>query len=138
MYILQLLAFEHELIKLNSEKQSFYHAVVLAKDKIIKEKEEEIKILSDKLYGRYAKMEKLDQMEMIENQFKKIDEFISSGARRGSLQTKKVKAYNNLLEEMNKYKHLTNDILKSYKNNNQQDLNLYLEKLSHEMPDLER
>jgi hypothetical protein len=135
MYILQLVAFENELIKLNTEKQSFYHSVVLAKDKLLKEKDEEIKMLCEKLNNKFSRIEKIDQMEMIENQFKRIDDFISSGVKTNMIHSKKARAFNSVLEELNRYKHIAYEILDSYKNN-QQNLNLYLEKLANEFPSL--
>jgi hypothetical protein len=136
MYILQLLTFENEIAKLHGEKQNFYQAVVISKEKIIQEKEEEIKILQEKLHSRYAKVEKVDQMEVFESQFKKIDEFISSGARRFNSPNKKTRAYHSLLDEMNKYKLALFEIMENFKTNKQQELNLYLEKIVTEFPDI--
>jgi hypothetical protein len=135
MYILQLVAFENELIKLNSEKQSFYNSVVLGKDKLLKEKDDEIKMLCEKLNNKFSRLEKIDQMEMIENQFKRIDDFIGSGVKNKVIHTKKARAFNSVLEDMNRYKQILYEILDSHKNN-QQNLNLYLEKLENEFPSL--
>lgn len=133
MYILQLVTFENDLIKLNSEKLSFYHSVVLEKDRQLKEKDEEIKSLCEKLNNKYTRIEKIDQMEMIENQFKKIDDFIYTGVRSKMNQSKRARAYNSVLDEMNRYKQIILEIVDSYKNNNQ-NVNLYLEKLVNEFP----
>lgn len=134
MYILQLITFENEITKLHGEKSNFYQGVVLNKEKIIQEKEEEIKILQEKLHSRYAKAEKAEQMEVFESQFKKIDEFISSGAKRNLMPNKKTKAYHSLLEEMNLYKLALIELIENHKNNRQEQVGLLIDKISTEFP----
>lgn len=137
MYILQLLAFENEISKMHNEKQNVYQGIVSVKDKIIFEKEEEIKILKEKLNTKYEKYEKHEKIGLFETQFKKINEFISSNVNRNSNSpTKRMKAYHNLLDETTRYKVIINDVLEKFKNNKQEEIQIYLEKISNELPNL--
>lgn len=135
MYILQLLTLENEVAKLYSGKQSLFNGIVNLKEKIISEKDDEIKRLENKLINKYSKIERTEQIDILDNQFKKIDEFITSGARRISV-SKPMRAYKSVIDEMNKYKLILHEIVEKFKSNKQQEMQLYLEKISNDLPDL--
>ena len=82
MYILQLLTLENEIVKFYAEKQNLIEGTTNLKDKIIAEKEEDIKRLENKLQIKYIKSEKAENIEMIDNSLKKIDEFMSSSIQK--------------------------------------------------------
>ena len=135
MYILQLLTVENEIVKFYAEKQNLIEGTTNLKDKIIAEKEEDIKRLENKLQIKYIKSEKAENIEMIDNSLKKIDEFMSSSIQKFPV-SKKKKAYQSVIEEMNKYKLIILEIIESSKRNKQEELQLFLEKISNELPDL--
>jgi hypothetical protein len=52
-----------------------------SRDKIIKDREEEILELKEKLRFKFDKYEKMEQNDILESQYQKIQEFMYSGLK---------------------------------------------------------
>ena len=120
-----------------TEKQAFYSNILTSRDKIIQDKEEEIKILREKLKFKFDKYEKMEQNEILESQYNKIQEFMYGSIRgptkkNNSLDKQKMKALQNIIEEGNKFKMIVSDLIDHNKNNRISEIQECLDKISNE------
>ena len=117
----------------------FYANILTNRDKIIIDKDEEIRDLKDKLRKKFEKYEKMEQDEILESQYQKIQEFMYGsikGSRINGISNKKVKIVQNIIDEMNKYKTIINELIEHNKYNKLGEIQAYLEKISLELPNL--
>ena len=101
------------------------------------EKDEEIRQLKDSLKYKFNKYEKMEQNEILEAQYHKIQEFMYSsikGPISGIITKQKIKVIQGIIDEKNKCKNIINELIEQSKNNKVQEMQAYLEKLSMELP----
>jgi hypothetical protein len=121
------------------DNQSSYKQTLSEKDKLIREKDEEIKELKERIKYIIEKNEKVEKTEILESQYQKINEFVYNGIKGQNnevISKQKLKYLQSLLEEMNKYKKMLNDLIDFNKNKRISKIQSYLDKLSTEINNL--
>ena len=130
--MIQILTFEYQVAKIFVEKQLFIIKLLSTKDKIIQEKEEEIKQLKESLKLKVDQNDKMEQNEILQSQFEKINEFIY-GKLKGPFCNQKLRIIKNNID---KYKGIINDLIDYNKNIKITEMQSYLDKVSCEMTNL--
>ncbi len=130
---------EWELSKVLLDNQSSFRRALAEKDKIIRDKDEEIKELKERIKYIIEKNEKVEKNEILESQYQKINEFVYNGIKGHNnelISKQKLKYLQSLLEEMNKYKKMLNDLIELNKNKRISNIQSYLDKISTEINNL--
>jgi hypothetical protein len=133
------LTLEWELSKVLLDNQSSFRRALAEKDKIIRDKDEEIKELKERIKYIIEKNEKVEKNEILESQYQKINEFVYNGIKGHNnelISKQKLKYLQSLLEEMNKYKKMLNDLIELNKNKRISNIQSYLDKISTEINNL--